>query len=103
MVARVWHGWTREADADAYAEILRSKVFPEAATAVQGFRGAYLLRRVDGAEVEFEILTLFDSLDSVRGFAGDDYEVPVIEPEARRLLTHGDERAVHYEVAGAPF
>ena len=72
MVARVWHGWTREADADAYA-------------------------------VEFEILTLFDSLDSVRGFAGDDYEVPVIEPEARRLLTHGDERAVHYEVAVAPF
>jgi hypothetical protein len=43
------------------------------------------------------------SLDSVRGFAGDDYEVPVIEPEVGRLLTHRDERAVHYEVAVAPF
>ena len=47
-------------------------------------------------------MTLFESLEDVRLFAGDDYEVPVIEPEAARLLTRGDERAEHYDVVIAP-
>ncbi len=32
----------------------------------------------------------------MRAFAGEDYEVPVIEPEATRLLSRVDEHATHY-------
>jgi heme-degrading monooxygenase HmoA len=69
---------------------------------VPGFRGGYVSRRDSDGEVEFLVLTLFDSWEDVRRFAGEDYEVPVIEPEAARLLTRGDERAAHYEVVDAP-
>jgi hypothetical protein len=42
-------------------------------------------------------VTLFASLDAVRAFAGEDYETPVIEPEAKRLLSRYEDRAAHYD------
>ena len=97
MIARVWRGWTADDDADAYERFLRTTLYPEVAR-LDGFRGAHILRRAapDG-EVEFVTITLFDALDDVRAFAGEDYETPVIEPEAQRLLAHYEDRAVHYE------
>ena len=99
MIARVWRGWTKPQDADAYAALLRAKVFPGLVRDVSGFRGGYVLRRQTDDEEEFVVMTLFDSLDAVRAFAGDDLDVPVIEPEAARLLSRGETRAAHYEVA----
>src|SRR5205823_2681338 len=55
-----------------------------------------------GGEVEFLALTLWDSLDSVKRFAGDDPEVAVVEPEARAVLADFDDFARHYEVAVSP-
>jgi hypothetical protein len=57
------------------------------------------LRRAAGREVEFVTLLYFDSLDAVRAFAGADYEVAVVPPEARRLLARFDLRSQHYEAA----
>jgi antibiotic biosynthesis monooxygenase (ABM) superfamily enzyme len=97
VIVRVWHGWTRPEDADAYERFLRDSLLPELHARVSGFGGGWVLRRSSGDEEEFVVMTLFDSLDAVRDFAGDDYETPVIEPEAARLLRRGDERAAHYE------
>jgi heme-degrading monooxygenase HmoA len=102
VIARVWRGWTKPENGDAYEEFLRTHVFPALTGRVSGFRGGYVARRDVDDEVEFLVMTLFDSLDAVRAFAGDDYEVPVIEPEAVRLLSRFDERAVHYDVVIAP-
>jgi antibiotic biosynthesis monooxygenase (ABM) superfamily enzyme len=102
VIARLWRGWTRPEDGDAYAEFVRSTVFPSVAGSVPGYRGGYVLRRAAADEDEFVVVTLFDSLDAVRVFAGDDYETPVIEPEAARLLSRGDERALHYEAVVLP-
>jgi hypothetical protein len=60
------------------------------------------LRRADGGEVAFVTLTRFDSLDDIRAFAGDDYEVPVLEPQALALLSRYDERALHFDTAVFP-
>jgi heme-degrading monooxygenase HmoA len=98
MIGRLWHGWTSRANADAYENLLRTKVFP-GIHKVSGHNGAYLMRRDSGDEVEFVTLTLFTSLDAVRAFAGNDYEVAVVSPEARKVPSHFDERSVHYEVA----
>ena len=98
MIARVWRGWTRPHDADAYAEFLSDELFPAVAARVGGFRGADVLYRLaSGAETEFLVITFFESLDDVRSFAGDRIEVPVIEPEAERLLVRGDDRVAHYD------
>ena len=100
MIGRIWHGWTTPKNADAYESLLRAEVLPGIGR-IEGFVGAQLLRRAAGAEVEFVTLTLFESLDAVRAFAGEDYETAVVPPEARRLLARFDERSVHYEVVGA--
>jgi len=98
VIARLWHGWTRREDAEAYEEFLRTAMFPSMHR-VAGFRGAELLRRDAGDEVALVTITRFDSVDAVRAFAGEDYELAVVEPEARRLLARFDERSTHYEIA----
>jgi Antibiotic biosynthesis monooxygenase len=98
MITRIWRGWTAAHDADAYERFLLTDLLPSMRD-IPGFRGAEVLRRPDGDEVAFVTLTRFDSLDAIRAFAGDDYEVPVLEPEALALLVRYDERALHYTSA----
>ena len=98
-IARVWHGGTIPEKADAYEQLLRNVIFVHIAErAIPGFGGIQLLRRDVPGEVEFVTEMWFDSLDAVRAFAGDDYEVAVVPAEARALLSRFDERSAHYDV-----
>ena len=99
MICRIWHGWTTPANADAYEHLLRSEIFEGIARrALPGYHGIELLRWPSADAVEFVTLMWFDSLDAVRTFAGADYEVAVVPPEARALLQRYDPRSAHYEV-----
>jgi heme-degrading monooxygenase HmoA len=103
MIARWWRGWTATRDnAHAYEALLRTTIFPSV-RGHEGCRGTYLLRR-DLAEggAEFATLTLWESWEAVRGFAGDDHEVAVVPDAARAVLERFDERSVHYEVVESP-
>jgi hypothetical protein len=99
MIARHWRGWTKAQHADEYETLLRTRVLPELAENA-GYRGGYILRghTVDGDEIEFVVINLFDSIEAVRAFAGPDYFTPVFEPEARLLLSRFEPIANHYEV-----
>jgi heme-degrading monooxygenase HmoA len=98
MIARIWHGWARGEEADAYERLVADEVLP-AIYRIEGFVGYELLRAEgEGGETEFVTVTYFESLDAVRAFAGEDYEAAVVPPEARKLLTRFDERSRHYEV-----
>ncbi|HEY7095961.1 MAG TPA: antibiotic biosynthesis monooxygenase [Terriglobales bacterium] len=97
MIARLWHGWTTPQNADTYQNLLKDKILPEIHR-VAGYKGAYVLRREAGHEVEFITLTMFESMDAVRSFAGKDHEKAVVLPEAEKLLAHFDGRSAHYEV-----
>jgi antibiotic biosynthesis monooxygenase (ABM) superfamily enzyme len=79
MITRLWRGWTAPDNADAYERFLLSDLFPSMRHIV-GFQGADVLRRREDDEVAFVTLTRFDSIDALRQFAGDNYEVPVLEP-----------------------
>ena len=98
MIERMWRGWASADKADAYQSFLQHEFLPSA-HAIPGYRGARVLRRAVGDEVEFVTLTRFDSLDAIRAFAGDDLEKAHIAPEARALLSRWDERVAHYERA----
>ena len=99
MICRIWHGWTTPANAEAYEHLLRSEIFQGIAErAIPGYRGIELLRQPGEASVEFVTLMWFDSIESVRAFAGADYEVAVVPPAARALLQRFDARSAHYEV-----
>jgi heme-degrading monooxygenase HmoA len=97
MIARHWRGWTEAKNADAYEKLLKEEVLP-ALGRIEGYRGGYVLRKDESDEVEFVVVNLFDSLDSVKRFAGSDYNTPVFEPEAKRLLRRIERIATHYEV-----
>ena len=101
MIGRLWSGRTRPEDAHAYEQFLRSDLLPQVAR-LDGSRGAYVLRREVPGAVDFVTLTLFDSLEAVRSFAGEEEEVPVIEPRAAELLAEYDDRVRHFEVVVAP-
>lgn len=97
MIARHWRGWTTKENAQAYEQLLKNRVLPDLAK-VEGHRGAMILRREIGDEVEFVVVNFFDSMEAVQRFAGRDYAVPVFEPEAERLLSRVEPFADHFEV-----
>jgi antibiotic biosynthesis monooxygenase (ABM) superfamily enzyme len=100
MIARIWHGWTNNADAPVYEEMLRQEIFPGIASRkISGYRGAELFIREDNHEVEFVTLLRFDSMEAVKEFAGEDERRPVIYPKAEPLLIRMDERSQHYRIA----
>jgi heme-degrading monooxygenase HmoA len=98
MIARSWRGWAKPETADDYRRHYESEV-ADHLRQVDGFRGAHLLTRPDGDEILFTSITFFTTLDAVRTFAGEDYELAVVEEAARAALSHWDERVAHHEVA----
>lgn len=99
MISRVWHGYTSPGNADSYEALLKSEIFTGIASrGIAGYKGIQLFRRNLGEEVEFVTVMWFDSLDAVRVFAGEDYEVAVVPPKARAVLARFDARSQHYEV-----
>jgi heme-degrading monooxygenase HmoA len=99
MISRIWHGWTTLANADVYESLLKEEIFVGIGDRhIRGYKGIQLLRRQVGDEVEFITIMRFDSLDAVRAFAGEDYEVAVVPPKARAVLSHFDARSQHYEI-----
>ncbi len=99
MISRLWHGWTTPDNADAYEALLKSEILVGIQNRqIPGYRGIQLFRRDLGDEIEFVTVMWFDSIDAVRAFAGEDYELAVVPPKARALLARFDERSQHYEV-----
>jgi hypothetical protein len=103
MVCRVWRGWTSVDHAQSYDVYLQKELFPRLGRELRshGYRGYQLLRLSRGEEVEFMTMLWFDSIENVRSFAGENYEIPVISEKARSLLTHFADHADHYELSGS--
>ncbi len=98
MITRLWRGWTTRDNAAAYENLLRSEIFPHIeGREIEGHIDVRLVRRDLDDEVEFLTIMRFRSIDAVRTFAGDDYEVAVVPAVAQELLLRFDERSAHYE------
>ncbi|MFX0149562.1 MAG: antibiotic biosynthesis monooxygenase [Candidatus Hodarchaeota archaeon] len=99
MISRIWHGWTTFENAEAYESLLKSEIFHDIENQqIAGYKGIHLFRRNIGNEVEFITIMWFDSLEAIRAFAGEEYELAVVPPKARALLSRFDARSQHYEV-----
>jgi antibiotic biosynthesis monooxygenase (ABM) superfamily enzyme len=99
MICRLWRGWTLPENADAYERIVRGEVIPGIeARRIAGFRHIDLMKRDLGAEVEFQTLMWFDSLDAIEAFMGEDYSVSHVPDAARAVLSRFDSHAAHFEV-----
>lgn len=100
MIARIWEGRTRAADADEYVSYLEGTGFADYRS-TPGNHGVLALRRIDGDEATFTVITLWRDLDAIRAFAGDDVEVARYYPEDTRYLLAMPRTVAHHEVVHA--
>jgi heme-degrading monooxygenase HmoA len=98
MIARIWRGAVAQGDADAYADYI-DRTGMAAYKNTPGNRGAWMLRRDAEGKTEFLTFSLWESMDAVKAFAGENPEVAVFYPEDDRYLVERDETVSHYEVA----
>ena len=97
MIARTWRGSTGEADAEAYLEYLRRTGIP-AYRETPGNRGVLVLRRLVAGRAEFLLISLWESMEAVAAFAGDDVTKAVFYPEDDRFLVDRDLEVDHFDV-----
>lgn len=101
MIARIWRGITQESDKDRYFTYLQETGLKEYAS-IPGNRGVWTLCRVDEGKCEFTLISLWDSFDAIKAFAGPDPEKAVFYPEDEKFLIDRGSRVLHYEVLSAP-
>lgn len=98
VIARTWGGTANPEQAAAYLAHVTGPVMTLLRT-LPGHEGAWVLRRDTPLGVEFIVVTLWASLEAIRGFAGEHIEAAVVHPDAQARLTRWDTAVGHYEVA----
>lgn len=99
MIARIWHGYTTFENADTYENLLKSEVFPSIENKnIKGYKKITLLKRVLEKEVEFITIMIFENLNAVKKFAGEEYQNSYVPQKAQQVLLRHDESSQHYEI-----
>jgi heme-degrading monooxygenase HmoA len=98
MISRHWKGITKPGQAEGYISHLKNDTFPKLST-IPGFVRASILKRDVGEGIEFQIVTLWESLTAIQAFAGQNAEVAVVPPVIQAMMADYDRHVVHYEVA----
>jgi len=99
MIARVWHGMVPVEKADGYARYLAdSDRGVRDYQAIRGNRGVTLLRRTEGRRVHFLLISLWDSEDAIREYAGADIERAQYFAYDLECLLDPEPNVSHFEV-----
>jgi heme-degrading monooxygenase HmoA len=97
MIARIWRGVTPESKADPYFNYLLATGVKDY-RAIKGNCGAMVLRRSSERRAEFLLISLWESLDAIRQYAGPDAEVAVYYGADKEYLLELEPKVVHYDV-----
>ena len=101
MIARIWHGVTPADKADEYYQVLLQSGIADYQS-IEGNRGVQVLRRIEGDKAHFLLITLWDSMDAIKRFAGDNPEKAKYYPEDKDYLLEFEEHVMHYDVLNIP-
>ena len=96
-IARIWRGRTPASKADEYARYLDANGIAKI-RATPGNRGVTVLRRTDGDKAEFLVISIWNSIDAVKNFAGADYQKIVVLPRDREYLIEVEPDVLHYQI-----
>lgn len=99
MIVRMWHGRVPTAKAERYREFLNARAIPDYRS-VAGNVSVHILERPDGDVTHFMTLTFWESLASIRAFAGESVETAKYYPEDTDFLLEFEPTVVHYDVVG---
>ena len=99
MVVRIWHGRVATSDALTYRAFLNRRAVPDYRS-VPGNVSVQVLERLDGDGTHFMTLTLWESLEAIRGFAGENIETAKYYPEDKGVLLELEPMVLHDELVG---
>lgn len=99
MISRIWHGVTEARKADEYLKFLIEVALPDYRNTT-GNHGAYVLRKIEGDKAHFQTLSFWDSVESIKQFAGEDYEKAYYYPEDKEFLLEFELLVQHFELYG---
>ena len=99
MIVRMWHGRVPTSKAQVYRAFLNERAIPDYQS-VEGNLSVFILEREEGEVTHFITMTHWESLDVIKGFAGDDAELAKYYPEDKDFLLEFEPRVVHYKVVG---
>ena len=97
MIARIWHGKTPASKGEAYKEFTLKTAIPDYQS-IPGCLSLNFLYRIENNEAHFTLITYWDSIESIKKFAGADYEKAKYYPEDKNFLLEFEEEVVHHEV-----
>lgn len=97
MIARTWHGITTAEKADEYVDYLNQTGVRDCEATI-GNRGVFVLRRIEGEKAHFWFISLWESLEVIGNFAGDDIEKARYYPEDPAFLLELEPHVQHYEM-----
>jgi heme-degrading monooxygenase HmoA len=98
MISRLWRCTATPDNTSRYLDHFQHAVLPELRQ-LEGFRSGYVFRRNAGDAVEITVMTLWNSMEAIRRFAGDNVDTAVVAPEAQAILLSFDTTVTHSEVA----
>ncbi len=96
MITRIWHGITKAKDADAYLKYIEDTGIKKYRN-VKGNLSAKILRRIENDICHFLTVTEWDSYESIKQFAGEDFEKARYYQEDKRYLLEFEDKVIHYE------
>jgi heme-degrading monooxygenase HmoA len=98
MIARMWRGWVRTDRAADYVAYVEE-------TGLAGYRGTpgnrgaeMWVRDLGDGRTEVTTISWWESLEDIRGFAGDDIGTAVFYPEDDAYLIERETTVTHHEV-----
>jgi heme-degrading monooxygenase HmoA len=101
MIARIWKAQADKERVEDYVTHFEKNVFPELRQ-IMGFQGAYVMRKELGNGMEIQVMTLWESMEAIRRFAGEQVERAVVEPEAQAVLRSFDTTVSHHDILVSP-
>ena len=99
MIVRMWHGRVPTSKAQAYREFLNRRAIPDYQSVI-GNISVHILERQEGEVTHFITMTFWESIEVIKGFAGEEVEVAKYYPEDKEFLLEFEPTVVHYEVVG---
>jgi heme-degrading monooxygenase HmoA len=97
MYLRTWHGQTKRVDGDAYEIFMHERAAPDYGS-IDGLINLYFTRRDEGNISHFLLVTIWDSMDAIKAFAGDDPTKAKYYPEDAQYLLAQDETSFNYDI-----
>lgn len=97
MVIRTWHGRTRLSDGDEYEAFMKERAAPDYGS-VEGLQSLFFTRRNEADVSHFLLVTVWDSIESVKKFAGETPEIAKYYPEDDDFLLEKEEYSQNYHV-----